>query len=161
MSKQGGTLRTSTFVLALTSTGFLVFNMLAMRIFTEDVFLERQTFSSVEVFILVGFILIFLFGISALLWTFLRLRKYEDVGASHKAIPVLGVFCLVFVLGEKVMIDEIGREYLLGWEVLGEWIILYAFLTTQLVYNLLVLLRLFRSRPVGHSRSRKNPITRF
>jgi len=42
------------------------------------------------------------------------------------------------------MIDEIGREYLLGWEVLGEWIILYVFLTTQLIYNLVILLQLFR-----------------
>jgi hypothetical protein len=40
------------------------------------------------------------------------------------------------------VVDEIPRECRLGWEVLGEWIILYVLLTTQLVYNLVILLKL-------------------
>jgi hypothetical protein len=40
------------------------------------------------------------------------------------------------------VVDEISREYRLGWEVLGEWIILYVLLKTQLVYNLVILLKL-------------------
>jgi len=43
------------------------------------------------------------------------------------------------------MVDEIGHEYLLGWEVVGEWIILYVFLATQLLYNFAILWRLFRA----------------
>jgi hypothetical protein len=45
-----------------------------------------------------------------------------------------GVLCLLLLAGEKVMIDEIARETRLGWETLGEWIILYGFFTTQLFY---------------------------
>ncbi|MFC1563543.1 hypothetical protein ACFL6G_01345 [candidate division KSB1 bacterium] len=40
------------------------------------------------------------------------------------------------------MLDEIGREYLLGWETAGEWIILYVFLIIQLIYNSMFLLKL-------------------
>jgi hypothetical protein len=159
MYKHGGFLETSTFVLALLSTGFLIFNMLAMRLFVEEVFIERRTFSSVEVLILVGFVLILLFDISAFLWGFSRLRQYQDVPASHKATLILGAFCLVFLMGEKVMIDEIGRECLLGWEVLGEWIILYAFLMTQLIYNLLVLLRLLQIRRSECGSKRRSPVS--
>jgi hypothetical protein len=41
------------------------------------------------------------------------------------------------------MRDEIGREYQLGWEVLGEWIILSTFLMNQLLYDLVILMQLF------------------
>jgi hypothetical protein len=44
------------------------------------------------------------------------------------------------------MVDEIGREYLLGWEVVGEWIILYVFLAIQLLYNIVILRRVHRAR---------------
>ena len=43
-----------------------------------------------------------------------------------------------------------GRDWLgipVGWDVRGEWVILYAFLTIQLIYDLLTLLRLFRAWP--------------
>ena len=43
------------------------------------------------------------------------------------------------------MVDEIGREYQLGREVSGEWILLYLFLVIQLLYNLVILRRLYHA----------------
>ena len=43
------------------------------------------------------------------------------------------------------MLDEIAREMRLGWETMGEWIILYGFFTTQLLYNIFILIHLTRS----------------
>jgi hypothetical protein len=66
------------------------------------------------------------------------------------AVLTLGALCLILLVGEKVMADEIGREYLLGWEVVGEWVILYVFLTIQLIYNVIILRRVYhvcRSAP--------------
>ena len=136
----------STFVLAILAIGFLVFNMLGMVIFKQQVFFERGTLAGVEIVILIGFGLIFLFDISSLLWLLLSLRRSEKSSVGDKATLILGVLCLFLLIGEKTMIDEIGREYLLGWEVLGEWIILYTFLTAQLIYSLGILLQLFRTR---------------
>jgi hypothetical protein len=48
-------------------------------------------------------------------------------------------------MGEKVMVVDIGREYLLGWEAIGEWIILYVFLATQLLYNAVILRQVYRT----------------
>jgi len=73
------------------------------------------------------------------------LRQSEKASIGQQATLVLGALCLFLLIGEKAMVDEIGREYLLGWEVLGEWIILYAFLTIQLIYNLVILMQLFRA----------------
>ncbi|MFH1006346.1 MAG: hypothetical protein V1800_02425 [Candidatus Latescibacterota bacterium] len=44
------------------------------------------------------------------------------------------------------MVDDISRQALLGWGVLGEWIILYAFLFIQLLYHVLILRRLWGAR---------------
>ena len=79
------------------------------------------------------------------LWVLTRLRRTGQADAGDIATLVLGAACLVLMFGEKVMADEIGREYLLGWEVLGEWIILYIFLVVQLIYNSVVLVKLFRA----------------
>ena len=145
MEKQSRLLHNSTFVLAILSTGFLVFNMSGILIYKQQVFFERETLAGVEIVMLIGFGLVLLFDIASLLWVLLRLRQSENASIGDKATLILGALCLFLLIGEKVMVDEIGREYRLGWEVLGEWIILYAFLTTQLIYNLIVLLQLFRA----------------
>ena len=145
MEKHSRLLYNSTSVLAILSTGFLVFNMLGTLVYKQQVFFERETLSSVEIVILIGFGLIFLFDITSLLWVILRLRQSEKASIGDKSTLILGALCLFLLIGEKAMVDEIGREYLLGWEVFGEWIILYTFLTTQLIYNLVVLLQLFRA----------------
>jgi hypothetical protein len=145
MEKQGRWLTNSTAVLAIFSIGSLAFNMLGIPIYKEQVFYERGTLSGVEIVMGIGFGLVVLFDIVSLLWVLLRLRQSRDGGIGDKAILALGVLCLFLFLGEKTMVDEIGREYQLGWEVLGEWIILYIFLTIQLIYNLVILVQLFRT----------------
>ena len=144
MEKQSGLLTNSTAVLAILSIGFLAFNMLGIPIYKEQVFFERQTLASVEIVMGIGFGLVLLFDVASLLWVLLRLRQSESGSIGDKATLMLGVLCLFLFIGEKAMVDEIGREYLLGWEVLGEWIILYIFLTIQLIYNLVILVQLFR-----------------
>ena len=119
--------------------------MPAIVIFKKQVFLEREIISGVEIVILIGFISIFLFNIASFLWVLTRLLRAGEFSGLNIATLVLGAACLVLMFGEKVMADEIGREYLLGWEVLGEWIILYVFLAVQLVYNSVVLVKLFRA----------------
>jgi hypothetical protein len=145
MEKHSRLLYNSTFVLAILSIGFLVFNMLGILIYRQQVFFERETLAGVEIVILIGFGLVVLFDIGSLLWVLLRMRQSGEASVGDKATLILGALCLILLVGEKAMVDEIGREYLLGWEVLGEWIILYIFLTTQLIYNLVILSQLFRA----------------
>ena len=139
----------TTIVLAISSTAFLLFNMLSMLIFRQEIFIERDhILSAVEILILIGFGLIFLFNIVSCLWILLRIHSSENDFRGDKITLALGIFCLILLFGEKVMIDEIGREYQLEWEVLGEWIILYIFLTIQLFYNIIIFLQLYRTYTV-------------
>ena len=118
--------------------------MLATLIFREEIFIERQTLAGVEIFILIGFGLILLFDILSFLWILLRVRHSQNAVIADRATLLLGFLCLLLLIGEKVMIDEIGREYRLGLGVRGEWIALYVGLTIQLIYNLVILLQLYR-----------------
>jgi len=45
------------------------------------------------------------------------------------------------LIGEKVMLDEIGREMRIGWETLGEWIILYILFLIQLIYSIIIIIK--------------------
>jgi hypothetical protein len=145
MRKHGGLLYNSTFVLAILSTGFLVFNMSGILVHKQPIFFEQETLLSVEILILVGFGLVVLCDVASFLWVLSRLRQSGKASIGDIAMLGLGVLCLFLLIGEKVMVDEIAREYRLGWEVLGEWIILYVLLTIQLIYNLVILLQLFRA----------------
>jgi hypothetical protein len=144
MRKDSGLLDISFFVLAILSTGFLVFNMLGTLIYKQQIFFEQETISGVEMIVLIGFGLVLLFDLTSVLWGLLRFRRSERLSIRDVATVALGVLCPFLLFADKVMVDEIAREYRLGWEVLGEWIILYALLTIQLMYNVVVLLRLFR-----------------
>jgi hypothetical protein len=128
------------------SLGFLVFNMLAIQGFKQEVFFDREKLAGVELVMLIGFGLVVLFVIVSLAWIWSRLRQAQTATIGDGATLVLGILCLFLLIGEKVMIDEIGREYRLGWEVMGEWIILYALLGTQLLYNLAIVVQLYRAR---------------
>ncbi len=138
-------LRRAAFALGILCTGAQVFNMVAIPVFKEQVFLERDIISSEEMVILIGFVLVLIFNIVSLLWVLLRIRHARAVGKGDRGILALGTLCLILLMGEKVMADEIGREYLLGWEVIGEWIILYVFLAIQLLYNIVILRRVYRT----------------
>jgi uncharacterized membrane protein len=135
-------MRRKGFILAIFASAWLVFIMLAMPIWKADVFLQRGTISpGGEMAILVGFVVTFLFNVVTITWLRWSLRKPGYV-QSHGLLLALGAVCLLLMPGEKAMIDEIGREYALGWEVTGEWIILYVFLAVQLVYSLLIVRQL-------------------
>lgn len=141
-----GLLYRPAFALAIVCTGLLIYNLVAMPIHKEQVFLERGTINTGgEMAILIGFVLVPMFNIVSLLWMLSRIRQAHVVHKVDKGVLVLGVLCLILLMGDKVMVDEIGREYMLGWEVLGEWIILYLFLATQLLYNLIILRRIYRA----------------
>jgi hypothetical protein len=146
MAPNHGFMPRGAFALAILCTGMLVFNMVAIPVYKDQVFLQRGTLNpGVEMVILIGFALVLLFNIVSLSWVSRRIRQAQGVRKGEWGVLALGALCLILMAGEKVMVDEIGREYLLGWEVLGEWIILYAFLAIQLVYNVVILSLVYRS----------------
>lgn len=147
--RQIPTSRLSLLTLGVVATCCLVFNMLATPLHRVEVFLNQDTTDWVEIIILFGFVLVILFTVSSFTWLSYQVRRQKEFTTLDTIALVLGAVCILLLVGEKVMIDEIAREYRLDWEVLGEWIILYLFLFTQLSYNGLMLFRISRTLRAG------------
>jgi hypothetical protein len=143
MKAANGMVHRGAIVLAILCTGWFLFNVVAMPIYTQEIFLERGTISTGgEMAVLVGFVLVLVFDIVSVMWVSWRVRCARVAYRGDKGVLALGVLCLVLLVGEKALVDEIGREYLLGSEVSGEWIVLYFCLAIQLLYNILILRQL-------------------
>ncbi|MEW6238935.1 MAG: hypothetical protein AB1656_26420 [Candidatus Omnitrophota bacterium] len=142
----------------------LVFNMGAMQIYWEQLFvIHYRQIDSLGVLILIGFLLILIFNIASILWGMQRIFTLRNAKTFDVFLLVFGVLCVLFMLGEKAMIDEIGREEWIGanrsaqlegekatideigQDTTGEWMILYGFLMFQGVFNILFLRRLQRA----------------
>ncbi len=139
------------FQFALLATICLVFNMTGTALFRDVVFLNQGRLISAGYVMLAGFVLMFLFYISAIVWSLSEMsRRREDTRGSVLVLS-LAIVCVFLFMGEKVMIDEIAREYRLGWEVLGEWIILYVCYTAQLASHAIILWNLWHRQRIRES----------
>lgn len=132
------------FLLATICTGLLLYIMAAIPSHKEQIFLDRGTISpGGETAVLFGFAIVIFFIIASIFWLSVRIRKYSENTKGDAAILAFGVLCLLLIAGEKMMVDEISHEYSLGWEAVGEWIVLYIILGLQLLYSLIILRKLF------------------
>jgi len=88
------------FALAVLCTGWLVFNMVALSIFKDQVFLERgQISTGGELAILIGFVLVLVFNIVSLIWVSSRIRKAQIGRKGDIGLSALGALCLILMAG--------------------------------------------------------------
>jgi hypothetical protein len=117
----------------------LLFNMVAMPLAWGGVNAERGLLGTIQMLILLGFLLILLFDLVSLVWA-VRLGKARGAAGPAGGLIILGCLALIGMMGAKVMVDEIARETPLG-RGGGEWAMLYALLTIQLTYIIVVFSR--------------------
>lgn len=133
-------------ILSIITTVFLLYIIPGLIIFKEQAFIKRESISFPEIFFGLGFILILVFNIVSIIWLFQNPDTSNRSSTGKIFIIAFGILYLLLLIGEKSMADEIGREYLIGWEITGELIILYVFLFIQLIYNCLIINRSVRFR---------------
>jgi len=128
---------------AVISTVCLLSNMALLLLLRQDIFVHRRTVTGPEFIVLIAFLIVALFTFLSALWLAGRsLRQHPRRAAPRLAL--FGALCLIVMLAEKIMVDEIGREMGLGWETTGEWLILYGLLAIQLAYHLILIRSLRR-----------------
>jgi hypothetical protein len=147
----------STAEYALLALGFvsalcLAFNIVALATVREEMLLSRGPLPGLGWVVLCGFCTVFVFCGSYVIWTVWRLHGAASgsrkQGGDGDTMPfgagmlAFGICSMILMFGAKVMVDEIGRETLIGWETTGEWIILFCCLTVQLIFIVLAITRL-------------------
>ncbi len=122
-------------ILSIVSAVFLIFSMLSLLIFNEQIFTHRNGFTIHEYIIALGIGLVVVFDFVSVAWLLLQLKK---TSTTLIFAIIMGILCIILLAAEKTMIDEIGKEYGSEIETLSEWIMLYAFWAFQLLYNYLI-----------------------
>jgi hypothetical protein len=144
MEDENKLLTTFLFYFSIISVISILFILTMTHLNKEQIFLSRGSITSIELFLLLGFFLVFFFILTSLLWLLTEWRRNDDSASGDFVFLLMGLFCLVCTGGEKVLADEIGREKQLGWETTGELIIFNILLAIQLLYSILMFAKLKR-----------------
>ena len=145
MKKQTRILGFITLVLGALATVGLIYNMFAIQIFKDNVFLDHVIDNPFEFLMLIGFLTLFLFLIMSIVWVSHNSVVNKKSTDFDRLALILGCVCILLFVGVKAMFDEIAREIPLGWETTGEFFVLYVGLFVQLIYSLLIFYHLFRT----------------
>ncbi|UCD38712.1 MAG: hypothetical protein JSW54_04325 [Fidelibacterota bacterium] len=132
-------------ILGILASFGLAFNMVTIPFYREEVLINQGTFAPVEWIILAGFLLVILFDLLSVAWALFQVASQRGSPSRDLGALIWGILCLILLMGQKVMIDEIARETRLGWETIGEWIILYLAFLNQLLYSGFMVFHISRS----------------
>ena len=135
-----GQLRFATIVLLLDvlCTPLLVFILLGLWMFRDQVFVIGEPLTPATATMLVGFGAILLFDIASVAWLAGNRRSAPGKTEARTRLLVLRVLCLVLFAADKVMIDEVAHETATAWTLQTEYLLLYGMLFFQLAYNVLL-----------------------
>jgi hypothetical protein len=132
---------------------FLVFILISIWVFRDRVFTIGNPLSLVDLIMLVGMISVLLFNAVSLFWLSRVLFKGANSRATDSVLFGLCILCLVMMMTEKAMVDDIAHETASGWSIQGEYLMLYGMLFLQLTYNLLIGMRLLPRQPESAAKS--------
>ncbi len=158
MKKKINALSLLTFAMALLSGGSMIFIIAAVHVYKTELFMNEDPLSLAGAIVFICFSLVFLFMLISFIWQVALLRRLNRASVGKTILLIFGVFSLFLFIGDKMMIDEIGREMKLGWETLGESLILTAMLVCQLIYILTILCVLAKNSGRERETEEGNPI---
>jgi small-conductance mechanosensitive channel len=92
-----------------------------------------------------GYLVMLLFHAAAFLFIFRQARIMKRFGGWQVLGLVLGVFSLFAIAAEKVMYDEIGREWTIEFPLPGEVSLLYACLGVNVLFSVFMIVAAFRA----------------
>jgi hypothetical protein len=142
MKKQSRIFGNLTSILGILALISIIYTILAVQIFKDLVFFDHVVSMPFEFAILIATLLILLFDVTSLGWVSHKIFVTKESTSLDTVALIWGILCLLTLIATKVMADEIAREYRLGWETLGEWIVLYVCFFVQFFYNILIFILL-------------------
>ena len=125
-------------LLDVLSTPLLMFILLGLWLFRDQVFVIGEPLTPAIATMLIGFGAILLFDLASVGWLAGNRHSAPGETETRTRLLVLGVLCLVLFAADKVMIDEVAHETATGWTLQTEYLLLYGMLIFQLAYNVLL-----------------------
>jgi len=102
-------------------------------------------FDKVGVIMGIGYLFILFFHILSLIFIAIQFRFNKGLNSLRNSTLILGIISFLAFGIEKVMYDEVGREYYLEWPAPGEVMFLYFCLGIHALFAVIVLLYIYRT----------------
>ena len=133
------------FILSIVSFSCLIFILFQVNTNLADALnIDKSPFETLDYFMAFGYLLILLFHFYAIIFIlayFSRLKEYRTLST---VLLILGVFSLFSIGVEKVLIDDIAKEYSVGAHV-NEFAILNFELIINTIFTSLVFLYVLKT----------------
>ncbi len=119
----------------------LIYNIIAFEYFRprtinfEELGPNADTLS---LFIYLGLFVMFVFHISAILTTVYQMQLFGSENNIRRVTLIIGIISFMTIFADFGLLSDIGKESRLGWDVKGEWIILYLTLIPQILFYILI-----------------------
>jgi hypothetical protein len=117
----------------------------------EALNIDKSKFTTLDYLIGLGHLLILIFHFYAIIFLFSHIRRFKELKILKIGLLILGVISLFALGGEKVLVDEIAREYQLGSDVSERYILNFAYLINMvfIITSFLFILKSFRLIETG------------
>jgi hypothetical protein len=142
-------------LLASAITVFFSLTYILIRVntdFPDALNIDKSGFELSDYVIAAGHLFVLLFNIYAILIIFSHFRHFKDFGILKTILLILGIISLFSIGIEKVMVDEIARQYRAGMEV-SELSILNIAYVLNMLFSVLTLYYILRVLPVLYTSS--------
>ena len=120
----------------------------------EALNIDKSKFDTFDYIMGFGHIFILLFHFYAIIFIFVHFHRFKELKILKAVLLILGVISLLAIGGEKVMVDEIAREYRFGSDI-GELHFLNFAYMINMAFTILLfsfILKTFRLSDFNNSR---------
>ena len=149
----------TTFILDILSLGALILISIMLNLYGPKLLSDPSSYGMMPTLVFIGFLVILIFNIISFIWILHSIVLKKMIGGFDTIALVYCGLCILLMMGEKTMIDEIAREDQIGWETSGQLNILFALLVVQLLFNFLILGHLYRA--LSSHRQSTRPVFAF
>lgn len=126
--------------------GFISFNSIIYILYKLNYnLLEVIDKNTIDYIGLVGYLFIIFFHLISILFIIVHFRHFKFLNLLRIISLITGIISLFAIGAEKILFDEIAREYAIGWEVAGEIIILEILLFMNITFCLLMFTLIFKT----------------
>lgn len=134
------------FILSMIS--FCCLSYILFRVNTdivEAININRQELDMYDFLTIIGYLFIVLFHLYAIIFIFSQFRFADTFKCLKILLLILGIVSLFAIGVEKVMVDEIAKEYRAGFEDQGEYFLLKGALFINILFNILMFYFILKS----------------
>lgn len=120
---------------------WIIYNFIAFEILRPKTIMFTEIDKKLEMLVLfidISIAVFLIFHICAIITIILRIKTFKKTNLFLSVVLFTGILSAIMVFGDLALLSDIGKEYKLGWDVSGEWTLLYVCNFIHLLFFILM-----------------------